>query len=75
VVEERVPEISVDDVVEPGPVLLEERFVEAELMQEERPVLRGLVGTEDCVDRVPGQKVNKQERQDGDQKEDYDELD
>ncbi len=73
-VEEGLAEVPVQDVRQPRPVLREKRLVEAKLLEQRCAVRRGLVRSEDRVDRVTGQQVDEQERQDRDDEDDHDQL-
>ena len=75
VVEVRGPEVPVEGRVQPDRVLVPQRQVEPELLQQDRPVGGGVVGAEDLGRRVAGQQVDEHEHQDGDDEGHHQQLD
>ena len=66
VVQVRGAEVAVEGGVEPDDVLVPQRQVEAQLLEQDGPVGGGVVGPEDDLGRVAGQQVHQQEDQHGD---------
>ena len=70
--DEGLAEVALEDVPDVGEVLLQQRLVEAELLQEERLVLGRVVRTEDGDRGITGQQVHQEERADRDQEDHHD---
>lgn len=59
-------EVAVEDRTQPHEVLLVERFVQSQLLEEHGPVVGCVVGTEDDHRRIAREQVHQQEAQDRD---------
>ena len=60
----RLAEVAVEHGAEPDEVLLPQGFVQAELLEQDGPVVRRVVGSEDDDRGIAGEEVDQQEGRD-----------